>query len=106
MVSQLYKTICLHFFRKIELASRHINERVQKGRIYEDAWNETSIELVAAAEAHCRAFMVETYYGVMKKINNISEPLRKVLNDLMELYAVHVALRCTGDLLRVLCFFC
>lgn len=37
-------------FSKIELASKHLNERIKKGASPEDAWNETSIELVAAAE--------------------------------------------------------
>lgn len=69
--------------------------------MYEDAYNETSIELVAAAEAHCRVFLVETYYNAFSELTNISDELRAVLKQLMELYAVHTILRNVGDLLRV-----
>lgn len=74
---------------------------MNQGKTYEEAWNETQIELVAAAEAHCRAFIVQTYYNVTSQLQNVSNELRKVLVHLMELYAVHIVLRCTGDLLRV-----
>lgn len=86
---------------KLDLAYRHINERVKIGQVYEDAWNCTSIELVAAAEAHCRVFIVETYYNAFNSLCNISDSLRTVLCQLMELYVVHTALKSTGDLLRV-----
>lgn len=79
---------------------------MKQGKIFEDAWNETAIELVAAAEAHCRAFIVQTYYNVTNELKNVSSELRKVLVNLMQLYAVHIALRCTGDLLRVREFKC
>lgn len=88
-------------YRKIELASRHINEKVKIGRVHEDAWNETSIELVGAAEAHCRVFLIQTYYDVISEMKDVSEPLKKVLVQLLELYAVYIVLRSTGDLLRV-----
>lgn len=86
---------------KLNLANRHINERVAKGKAYEDAWNETSIELVAAADAHCRAMIVNIFNTTVKKINNISPQLKAVLGNLVELYAVNTALRLQGDLLRV-----
>lgn len=74
---------------------------MKSGRVYEDAWNETSIELVAAAEAHCRVFLVETYYNAFNELKKISNELRTVLKQLMELYAVYTILRNVGDLLRV-----
>lgn len=86
--------------RKIELANRHINERVQEGTVYEMAWNDSSIELVAAAEAHCRSFLVKTLSTTVKALK-VSNELKVVLLQLEELYAVHTALKLTGDLLRV-----
>lgn len=74
---------------------------MKSGKVYEDAWNETSIELVAAAEAHCRVFIVETYFNAFNELKNISDELRVVLKQLMELYAVYTILRNVGDLLRV-----
>lgn len=88
------------------MAYRHINERIKSGKVYEDAWNETSIELVAAAEAHCRVFLVETYYTAFNELKNISEALRTVLKQLMELYAVHTVLKNIGDLLRASIYNC
>lgn len=88
-------------FRKLELANRHINERVRNGRAYEDAWNESSIELTAAAEAHCRGFIVKTFFNTVSNLNGISNELKTVLVHLMQLYSVHIALKLTGDLLRV-----
>lgn len=84
------------------MAHRHINERVKAGKVYEDAWNETSIELVSAAEAHCRVFLVETYYNAFSELTAVSGELKTVLKQLMELYAVHTILRNVGDLLRVI----
>lgn len=74
---------------------------MKNGKVYEDAWNETSIELVTAAEAHCRAFLVETYSNTVNELKNVSKPLKIVLVHLLELYAVNTALSSTGDLLRV-----
>jgi acyl-CoA oxidase len=73
---------------------------MSKGKAYEDAWNETSIELVAAAEAHCRSFIVETFYNTVNNLN-VSKELKVVLVQLLNLYGVYTALRLTGDLLRV-----
>lgn len=84
---------------KIELAARHINERAAKGLAPENAWNQTSIELVGAAEAHCRAFVVKTYYEKMLNVN-VSAQLRTILNQLCELYAVNTLLKSSGDFLR------
>lgn len=86
---------------KIELAWNHMNDRIQKGVCSEDAWNQTSIELAAAADAHCRAFIVETYAKMMEKIEaTVSNELKTVLIQLRDLYGVHTALKLTGDLLR------
>jgi len=37
-------------FRKVKLAAEHVERRSKSGYASEDAWNETSIELVQAAE--------------------------------------------------------
>lgn len=90
------------FFRKINLANQHINERVKKGLPYEDAWNNTSIELAAAAELHGRTFIVETYYNTVTNLKKqTSRELGIVLQQLLELYAVYTILRSSGDVLRV-----
>lgn len=84
---------------KIELANKHINDRVRRGEGSEDAWNNTSVELVEAADVHGRTFIVETYYNTIRNLG-CSNELKIVMVQLMELYAVTQALRLRGDLLR------
>lgn len=79
-----------------------MDARIARGTPMEDAWNETSIELVAAAEAHTRAFVVDTYDRVMTKLfKTVSKDLGTVLSQLLHLYGVYVALKSVGDLFRV-----
>nr|CAI5843398.1 unnamed protein product [Callosobruchus analis] len=86
---------------KIDLANRRLNERVAKGQAYEDAWNNTSIDLVSAAEVHGRTIIVEQFYNTVKvNKQKVSKELGIVLEQLLQLYAVNTALRCTGDFLR------
>ncbi|CAH1153430.1 unnamed protein product [Phaedon cochleariae] len=86
---------------KIDLANRHINDRVQAGQAYETAWNNTSIELVAVADIHGRTIIVETFYNTIQSLKGtVSPQLGTVLEQLLELYAVDTALKCSGDLLR------
>lgn len=88
--------------RKIQLAAGHYENRIKQGLATEVAWNETSVELVSTSEMHCRAIVVETFYKViLTTIDNVSKPLREVLLQLVDLYAVYTALNCRGDLLRV-----
>lgn len=75
---------------------------MKKGQPYEYAWNDTSIELASVAELHGRTFLVETYYNSINNLNEgVSPELGVVLQQLLELYAVHTILRSTGDILRV-----
>ncbi|ENN81096.1 probable peroxisomal acyl-coenzyme A oxidase 1 [Dendroctonus ponderosae] len=84
---------------KIQLANSHINERIRKGQCSEEAWNNTSIELVEAADVHGRTFIVERFYESVKK-TNVTPELRLVLDQLVQLYAVTQALKLSGYLLR------
>lgn len=69
---------------------------------YEDAWNSTSIELVAAAEVHGRTIIVDIFYNTVNVLQRkVSPELGLVLQQLLQLYAVNTALRCSGDFLRV-----
>lgn len=99
-VSWIISAIKLVAARKVELAAQHLDDRVKKGKAPEDAWNETSVELVSAADSHGRAFILQTLSNTIESIKNLSPQLKTVLVQLHELYAVNTALRCIGDLLR------
>ncbi|KAF7281939.1 hypothetical protein GWI33_004056 [Rhynchophorus ferrugineus] len=84
--------------RKIELANKHINDRIKSGQSYEEAWNNSSIELVEAAEIHGRIFIVDTFHQYVQKLD-VSDSLKTVLKQLDQLYAVSQALKLSGHLL-------
>ncbi|KAK7576596.1 hypothetical protein V9T40_012882 [Parthenolecanium corni] len=83
---------------KIKYCSEHIDYLIQKGYTSEDAWNATSIQLTQIAEAHCRAFIVDTFVKETE-VAVVSEPVRKVLVQLCELYSVYWLLKNVGDFL-------
>lgn len=84
---------------KIELACDRLDERVRRGTSPEDAWNETSLEMCAAAEAHCRVVVVSTFASTMKEAH-FSPELALVIDQLVQLYAVVTVMKYTGDMLR------
>ncbi|XP_049873464.1 probable peroxisomal acyl-coenzyme A oxidase 1 [Pectinophora gossypiella] len=77
-----------------------INKFRKSGMSPEDAWNRASIQLVAASEAHCRAVVLATYKRETdRRTASLSQPLRRVLRQLVEMYCVYWALEKVGDLL-------
>ncbi|XP_034937330.1 probable peroxisomal acyl-coenzyme A oxidase 1 [Chelonus insularis] len=87
---------------KIRLATENMDQRIKMGESPEDAWNHTSIELMQAAEAHCRAFIVARYIEWVKKLT-VSHELQQVLQQLCETYAIYWVLQRVGDFLRFSC---
>ncbi|XP_026758676.2 probable peroxisomal acyl-coenzyme A oxidase 1 [Galleria mellonella] len=85
---------------KIKSCVENMKKRLDSGMCYEDAWNTTSVQLVAAAEAHCRVIIISTFHEeVSRLLPTVSELLRPVLEQLVELYAVYWALEKLSDLL-------
>lgn len=90
---------------KLRLAHAHLEQRKKKGYTYEHAANATSIELVQCAESHCRAFLVSSAYEMTKDLDKkLSPQLTKVIQQLIELYAIDTCLKSLADLVRV-CIF-
>ncbi|KAI5632449.1 acyl-CoA oxidase domain-containing protein [Phthorimaea operculella] len=87
--------------RKISSCVNNLQKKVESGLSYEDAWNMTSVQLVAAAEAHCRVVILRTNYEENSRLSAKSSPeLRTVVHQLVDLYSVYWALERTNDLLR------
>ena len=79
-----------------------MERRIRNGLSQEDAWNDTSIELAQAAEAHCRAFIVSRYVEAVKSLNtSVSKPLYNTLLQLCELYSFYWVMQKLGDFLQV-----
>ncbi|KAJ8736603.1 hypothetical protein PYW08_007259 [Mythimna loreyi] len=86
---------------KIGLCVMNIERRQKSGLSYEDAWNMTSVQLTQASEAHCRVFILTSYFEETERlVKNASPELREVLLQLVDLYVVYWALQRVGDLLR------
>ncbi|XP_045524900.1 probable peroxisomal acyl-coenzyme A oxidase 1 [Pieris brassicae] len=86
---------------KISSSVDHMQQRISNGMALENAWNMTSVQLVSAAEAHCRVIILSIFYEVMNKaMATVSPELRRVLQKLVELYCVYWALEKVGDLLQ------
>ncbi|KAJ0182750.1 hypothetical protein K1T71_002119 [Dendrolimus kikuchii] len=86
--------------RKIKSCSESMEKRVMSGLSLADAWNRTSIQLVDAAEAHCRVIILTTFHEeVSKQSPTLSSELRVVLQQLVELYAAYWTLEKFKDFL-------
>lgn len=85
---------------KTQAAYDVIQKHVKSGMDYEDAWNLSSVQLVNASEAHCRALICEVGWNEMLRISKtVSTNLGKVLLELAELYLLYWTLEKKGDLL-------
>lgn len=86
---------------KIALAYKHMEER-KKVYSAEEAANQTGIELLKVAELHCQVFFLQsTIEMVQISTPKVSTQVADVLRDILELYAVDLAIRFLGDLLQV-----
>lgn len=86
---------------KIALAHKHIEAR-KKTYSPEEAVNQTGVELLRVAELHCQSFLLQsTIEMVANTKQKVSTQIGQVLQDILELYAVDLAIRFLGDLLQV-----
>ncbi|XP_063394821.1 probable peroxisomal acyl-coenzyme A oxidase 1 isoform X1 [Cydia fagiglandana] len=85
---------------KVATCVKNLKKRVDSGMPPEDAWNSTSVQLVSAAEAHCRVIITSTFHDEIKKLDSsVPAEVRLVLQQLVELYALYWALEKLNDLL-------
>ncbi|KAJ0182748.1 hypothetical protein K1T71_002117 [Dendrolimus kikuchii] len=85
---------------KLRLSVASLKKYSKSGLSPEDAWNSTSIHLVAASEAHCRVILLSTYKSEIDRTSSsLSGPVKRILSQLVELYVIYWALEKLGDLL-------
>ncbi|XP_063548947.1 probable peroxisomal acyl-coenzyme A oxidase 1 isoform X1 [Cydia strobilella] len=85
---------------KVEACLYSMQRHMNDGKSQEDAWNLTSVQLVAASEAHSRVILLSVYKSELEATAfALSGETRTVLYQLLELYAVYWALERLGDLL-------
>ncbi|XP_041975110.1 probable peroxisomal acyl-coenzyme A oxidase 1 isoform X2 [Aricia agestis] len=89
---------------KIQFCVQSIRDLMKSGKCYEDAWQLTTLQLVEAAEVHCRAVMLDTYWKENLRLTaSCSDNVKRVLRQLTSLYIIYWALDRAGDLLRYTC---
>ncbi|XP_072946882.1 acyl-coenzyme A oxidase 1-like [Epargyreus clarus] len=86
--------------RKVETCVETMKGRAASGMSLEDAWNQTSVQLVSAADAHCRVIILSTFYEEVVELAKTTSPeLKTVLFQLVDLYSLYWALEKLSDLL-------
>uniref|UniRef100_A0A1B6GE28 Acyl-coenzyme A oxidase n=1 Tax=Cuerna arida TaxID=1464854 RepID=A0A1B6GE28_9HEMI len=77
-----------------------LEKKARQGVAPEVAWNETSVQLVQCAVAHCRSFIVQTFVETLAAAKATMSPaLHLVLSQLCQLYTVYWMLRDVGHFL-------
>lgn len=85
---------------KVALAYKHLEDR-KRSLSHEEAFNQTGVELTQAAQLHCQVFLLQSAWNsVSSSVKTVSPALGYVLRDILELYAVDLALRSLGSLLQ------
>lgn len=86
---------------KIAAAHKHLEEK-KKYCSAEEAANQSGIELSNAAEVHCQAFLMQSAIENLEgSAKEASPAFAVVLRDILELFAVDLAIRQLGNLLQV-----
>lgn len=82
---------------KVALAFNRLQERKKRY-----STNQTSIELASAAEIHCQMFFLQSAIEMLAvSAKEVSPTLSDILSDIVELYAVDLALNSLASLLQV-----
>ncbi|KAL4713845.1 hypothetical protein ACJJTC_015499, partial [Scirpophaga incertulas] len=85
---------------KLSRSMSNLEKYKKEGLCYEEAWNKTSVQLIAAAESHGRAVILSVFKSeVERTITSLSVSLQQVLRQLMELYFHYWTFEKLGDLL-------
>jgi len=80
-------------------ALKSLDEKLSSGLRPEDAWNQTTVQLVYSSMSHMRAFVIQQYAKTLQR-SDISSPLKCVLSTLFEIMALTWINRHSGDFVR------
>ncbi|XP_051996364.1 peroxisomal acyl-coenzyme A oxidase 1 isoform X1 [Xyrauchen texanus] len=82
----------------VEMAAKSLQMELQHSKSNEDAWNNTSIDLVRASDAHCHYVVVKLFASKLSEIGDTA--IHSVLSTLALLYALHGVQQNSGDFLQ------
>ncbi|XP_026989328.1 peroxisomal acyl-coenzyme A oxidase 1 isoform X1 [Tachysurus fulvidraco] len=92
---EAYKLRAAHL---VETAAKSLQTELQRSKSQEDAWNNSSLELLRASDAHCHFVVVKLFAAKLSEISNTS--VYSVLSTLALLYALHGVSNNSGDFLQ------
>lgn len=85
---------------KIANAYKHLEAR-KKVMSFEEAANQSGIELAKASELHCQVFLMQTAFTALESsAKKVSASFSYILKDILELFAVDLAMKQLGNLLQ------
>uniref|UniRef100_A0A8C5H268 Acyl-coenzyme A oxidase n=1 Tax=Gouania willdenowi TaxID=441366 RepID=A0A8C5H268_GOUWI len=96
-LSSLVEIYKLRAATLIEMAVKSIQQELQHRKSQEDAWNNSSIDLVRASDAHCHYVVVKLFTNKLREVSDTS--IHSVLSTLALLYALHGITKNSGDFL-------
>ncbi|XP_053712401.1 peroxisomal acyl-coenzyme A oxidase 1-like isoform X2 [Synchiropus splendidus] len=82
----------------VEMAAKSIQQELQRRKSQEDAWNNSSIDLVRASDAHCHYVVVKLFAEKLTEVGVTA--IHSVLSTLALLYALHGISNNSGDFLQ------
>ncbi|KAL7825880.1 hypothetical protein SRHO_G00336180, partial [Serrasalmus rhombeus] len=97
-LASLVEAYKLRASKLVEVAAKSLQGELQRSISQEDAWNNSSIELVRASDAHCHYVVVELFAAKLSEISDTA--VHSVLNTLALLYALHGITLNSGDFLQ------
>lgn len=86
--------------RLVDVALQELDKRGRQGQAPHDAWNQSSVSLIKAAQAHARYFMVNRYINAIQG-GKFSDPVRQILLQLCELFVIYWLMERHGDFILV-----
>ncbi|XP_070533274.1 peroxisomal acyl-coenzyme A oxidase 1-like isoform X1 [Ptychodera flava] len=86
-------------YRLVNEAARQLTQGIQAGKPQHEAWNDSHVYLIKAADAHCHYYTVMNFVQYLQS-TEMSQPLRDVLTSLCQLYALYGIESNAGDLLQ------
>ncbi|XP_060068142.1 peroxisomal acyl-coenzyme A oxidase 1-like [Ylistrum balloti] len=86
--------------RMVHVAAKNMNRRVMvEGQSQQQAWNNTSQQLVWASRAHCHTYVVRTFVDMVTS-GVYDNQVQEVLTSLCKLYAVHGIVEYLGEFIQ------
>nr|XP_005993290.1 PREDICTED: peroxisomal acyl-coenzyme A oxidase 1 isoform X3 [Latimeria chalumnae] len=84
--------------RLVEAAAKNLQTELKCRKSKEDAWNDTSIDLVRASDAHCHYVVVKLFTAKLSEVTDTA--VHSVLSTLCLMYALYGISKNTGDFLQ------